>query len=73
MIANEMSIGSLRVSKLRPRRLVVRLDGWVVFRQRQLGAYQSVHVTVGDVMNDLPDCPAFRPIRSCRGAHRSIR
>ena len=54
----------LHIGQRREFLLVVCRDERVFFRQRQLEANERVHVTVRDVMHDLPDRPASRTIRS---------
>src|SRR5262249_29984599 len=46
------------VRELRPLPLLVRLDGGLLFRQRELDAHVRVEVAVGDVVRDLPHGPA---------------
>ena len=53
----------LHVGQQRPGIFVVRLDGRRLFCQRELHTNQAIHMTVGDVMNNLPHRPAFGPIR----------
>src|SRR6185437_1818648 len=53
-----------RIAQLRPARFVVRLDGRLVLRQRQLEPHIRVHVAVGEMMHHLLDAPAAVAIRS---------
>src|SRR5688572_26850821 len=54
----------LRVRELCPCSLVVWLDRGLVLSQAELEANVGVHVTVGDVMDDLLHRPATRPVSS---------
>ena len=51
------------ISEHGPARLVVRLDGGLVFRQRQLKPDERVHVAVGHMMHHLARGPAARAVR----------
>ena len=59
------------VRQLGPTLLVVGLDHGPVFRQRQLESNVAVHVTVGQVVDHLPDGPATRTVRGVQSAVRS--
>ena len=52
------------VGQHRPTRFVVRFDGGQVFRKRELKTDESIHVTFGHMMHDLPHGPAARPVGS---------
>jgi hypothetical protein len=52
------------VRELGPRRLVVRLDRRILFRERELEARVGVQVAVGDVVDELVYGPPARAIRS---------
>lgn len=67
-----------RVIEFRPQRFIVRLDRWIVLRQRPLEADVRVQVTVRYVMHDLTYGPPPGPVRCVklrvvqtadRGAH----
>ena len=51
------------VGKIRPCLLIIRLHQWLCFGERKFEADVGVHVTVGDVMNELADCPTLGTIR----------
>src|SRR5690349_15704085 len=55
--------GERHISKVCPCLLVIRLDGRLIFSERKFGADESVHVTVGQVMHNLPHGPSAGPIR----------
>src|SRR5215469_5846027 len=52
-----------RVRKFRPLILAIRLNGRLIFGERQPKARVAVQMTVGYVMDHLPDRPATRPVR----------
>src|SRR5207247_7523907 len=51
-----------RIDQLGPFRFVVRLYGWLIFRQGELEPDVAVQMTVRYVMNDLPDRPSSIPV-----------
>src|SRR5258706_935509 len=54
--------GQLLVGEIRPEVFQVGLDGWVVFGEAEFEANESVHVAIGDVVNDLSGRPAAVPV-----------
>lgn len=52
-----------RVRQLGPTRLLVRLDGGLLFRERELDPGVCVKVAVGKMMHHLPQGPAGGPVR----------
>ena len=51
------------ILELRPSRFVVRLDGRLVFGEREFEAHVTVHVAVRDVVHHLARRPSARPVR----------
>ena len=54
--------GRFRVGEFGPAGFEVGLDGWYVLGEREFEASESVHVAVGNVMDQLADGPAAGPV-----------
>jgi hypothetical protein len=51
------------VDQVCPNRLIVRFDSRLMLGQSKLEANVAIHVTIGHMMNDLPDRPTAFSIR----------
>src|SRR5581483_7538774 len=54
----------LRVGRRGPKILIVRFNGWLLFRERQFEPDERIHVAVREVMDNLPHRPSSMAIGS---------
>jgi hypothetical protein len=50
-------VSSARIDQRGPSSFIVGLNGWPIFGQRPLEANVTIHMAIGQMMNDLPNRP----------------